>query len=281
MNYKDLITPIKNVKTNNYDVYMGFPGGGKTTTSSSYPKPALLITIDEDGGETVAADVVGLSNIRLTADPYDKKGCMRSYDKLVAFLDETELLKQYKTIIIDTISGVTKNLENHSKAQKGKALNFDEYSAIAKLFSDLLDKIIRIGNAHDIKFVLNTHAKMSDVEDGLMGNTTTKIIPAMTKTNGSLLLEKANAVFYSTKKVVEENDIRKVRFVTYIGAHPNMDTKIRTSNRELSSGGYFEDLTYDKLVAMNTHKAEIKTSLVIEKTANPFEDAKINAEEDF
>lgn len=44
---------ISQIPTNKLDVIMGFPGSGKTTLASTYPKPMLYVQIGDDGGGIV------------------------------------------------------------------------------------------------------------------------------------------------------------------------------------------------------------------------------------
>jgi hypothetical protein len=74
------------------------------------------------------------------------------------------------------------------------------------------------------------------------------IIPKMSYNNGNLLLERASAVVYCARKtIINDDNTRRVAFLSYIGAHPNIDTKLRTAGKKIESGLYIEDFTYDKL----------------------------------
>ena len=74
------------------------------------------------------------------------------------------------------------------------------------------------------------------------------IIPKMSYNNGNVLLERASAVIYCARKtIINEDGSRRVAFLSYVGAHPNMDTKLRTAGKKIESGLYIEDFTYDKL----------------------------------
>ena len=66
-------------------------------------------------------------------------------------------------------------------------------------------------------------------------------------------------------------------FLSYIGAHPNMDTKLRTAGKKIESGLYIEDFTYDKLLEIVNGTQvveEIKKLNVVEPKENDEENKK-------
>jgi hypothetical protein len=82
---------------------------------------------------------------------------------------------------------------------------------------------------------------------------------------------------YCTRKVVaDDNGQPTVKFLTYIGAHPNIDTKYRYKSPLLSedSGIYIENCTYEKIQSLSDSTTDLKTVTVIEpikkEDTNPF-----------
>ena len=100
------------------------------------------------------------------------------------------------------------------------------------------------------------------------------IIPKMSYNNGNILLERASAVIYSVRRtVVNDDGTRTVKFLNYVGAHPNMDTKLRTHGKMSTTGMYIENLTYEKLQELMRGDKPIEQTLnVVETPSNPFED---------
>jgi hypothetical protein len=99
----------------------------------------------------------------------------------------------------------------------------------------------------------------------------------MSQNNGNIMLERANNIMYCTRKVISDDTGKPVvKFLTYIGAHPNIDTKYRYKSHLLSedSGIYIENCTYDKIASLSNKDTEIKTVNVIEpikkEDSNPF-----------
>ena len=76
--------------------------------------------------------------------------------------------------------------------------------------------------------------------------------------------------------MADDNGQPTVKFLTYIGAHPNIDTKYRYKSDKLKddSGIYIENCTYEKILSLSDNSVPTETVKVIEPTrkedANPF-----------
>ena len=57
-------------------------------------------------------------------------------------------------------------------------------------------------------------------------------------------MKDASNIFYCCRKTVITNGERDVKFLTYVGPHPLMDTGTR--DMVLKHGAFVEDFTYDK-----------------------------------
>ena len=151
----------------------------------------------------------------------------------------------------------------------------------------LRDVIVSLSKNTPTIFVEITHLKQVDSTDNITGESTIRYIPKMSQGNGNIMLERANNVMYCARKVVTGDDGKPtVKFLTYIGAHPNIDTKFRASAGQNklweSKGIYIDNCTYDKIKALNENKLDEKVINVIEtskivddnNTTNPFEEKK-------
>ena len=102
-----------------------------------------------------------------------------------------------------------------------------------------------------------------EADEALSGEKTPYIIPKMTKNNGKVLLERASNVAYCARKTVKNaGEAPKVEFVTYLGGHPNIDTKLRTFGKKMDVGLYIVDCTYDKIEAVKSGKPVEKATVV-------------------
>ena len=82
--------------------------------------------------------------------------------------------------------------------------------------------------------------------------------------------------------VINEDGTRRVAFLTYVGAHPNMDTKFRTEGKLLETGLYIENATFDKLEELRKNNKSIEKMEklnVVESQENPFSEENENKSE--
>lgn len=199
-------------------------------------------------------------------------------------LTELEGNHPYKTVIIDAYSSVEESVVNYMEKVKGKKLSLDERGSIGTLMLNLRNKIVDLSR-NDVEYVCVCHIKDKECTDNTTGEKSIMIIPKMSYNNGNLLLERASAVIYCARKtIVNDDNTRRVAFLSYIGAHPNMDTKLRTAGKKIDSGLYIEDFTYDKLseILNGTTKVEnIEKLNVVEPKEDNSNKNDNNVEEDW
>lgn len=260
---------ISQEKSNNVFVFMGLPGSGKTTVAGTFPKPMLYVSIGDDGGGVVlkgySDDEVKTLNLAT-----DKSGT--SCAKLKTLLTELKGNKTFKTVVIDAYTSIQEEMEAYFTMMKGgKALNFDEWDAVGKQLLSLRDMIVA-NSKEGVNYVLVCHVKTKDMTDTITNEVSKTVIPKMTGNNGRILLERADVVAYCCRKTIKDaNGKMEVKFLTYLGAHPNIDTKFRTPNRIFEGvGTYVEDCTYDKMMALAKGKSKLETVNVVETQTNPF-----------
>jgi phage nucleotide-binding protein len=105
------ITPVTELKqTRPWAVY-GRSGTGKTTFASTFPKPILLLDI-EDHGTSSIADVAGIDVISITR--------WSEFGEVYDLVTDNKYKTKYKTIVFDTISQMQLIGANHVLAKKRK-----------------------------------------------------------------------------------------------------------------------------------------------------------------
>ena len=271
---------ISQIPSNKLDVILGFPGSGKTTLAATYPKPMLYVQIGNDGGGIVLKNWDD-AEIQYLLLENDKEGSI--YVKLIGLLKELREANgaNFKTVVLDAYSSIEETMIQAATKTKGRALSWDERGAITQALISLRDEIVELSRITPTTFVEISHLKQTDSTDNISGESTTRYIPKMSQSNGNIMLERANNVMYCARKVVEGDDGKPtVKFLTYIGAHPNIDTKFRYRSESLknSKGIYIENCTYEKIQELMTLEKEIKSAQVIEPIqkidetdSNPFE----------
>lgn len=257
---------------NKLTVIMGKPGSSKTTISGTYPKPLLYVSIDTDGGGEVLKSYNDdeIQTISIVTDKAGTAGAKHAQAKLMDLLEELTQEHPYKTVVIDAYSSIEESVVKFLETTKGKKLSLDERGSIASLMLATRDKIVELSRKN-VEYVLISHIKNQETTDNTTGEKSIMIIPKMSYNNGNLLLERASIVMYCSKRaVINEDNSRRVAFLTYLGAHPNIDTKLRTHGKNITTGFYVENLTYDKLQEIMKDINNIEKINVVETQTNPF-----------
>lgn len=285
MGMLDLVQGISKEPHNNFTVVMGKPGSGKTTLAGTYPKPMLYVSIDTDGGGEVLKSYSDdeIKTLQLKSDEPGVPGAKHIQTKIMELLNELSQPHPYKTVVLDAYSSIEEGVVDYLERVKGKKLNLDERGSIGTLMLNLRNKIVELSRG-DVQYVAVCHIKDKKTTDNTTGEETTMIVPKMSYNNGNILLERASNVMYCSKRtVINDDNTRRVAFLTYIGAHPNMDTKFRTEGKMLETGLYLENATFDKLEELRKNNKSIENVEklnVIESQENPFsEENKSEGEE--
>lgn len=262
---------------NKFTVIMGKPGSGKTTIAGSYPKPILYVSVDTDGGGEVLKGYSDdeIHTISLVSDVPGTLNAKHVQSKLLDLIRELKTtVHPYKTVVIDAYSSIEEGMVLFLEKVKNKKLNLDERGSIATAMLTLRNEIVEASRC-GVEYVAICHIKDKKTTDNTTGEESLMIVPKMSYNNGNLLLERASNVMYASKRtVINDDNTRRVAFLTYIGAHPNIDTKLRTKGKLISGGIYVEDLTYDKLSQIINGEQNIDNieKLKVVESQNPFGD---------
>lgn len=253
MQYDDFIT-------HSIDLFMGKPKSGKTLIAGSYPKPLLYISVGNDGGGRVlkmryAKDIeAGLIKvINLKNDPIvNGKIQKTSVEKLAVLLAEFRKPNAdvFNTYVIDTIGALQDDYRSYMEFTKGgKALSQTEWGDVSKMVLSIKDNMKRFSEEKKVHMVWVTHVSEQEVYETSGLNKEIRIIPDLTVKTGSKYMKDASNIFYCCRKtVISPDGKRTVKFLTYVGPHPLMDTGVR--DLMLGVGEFVEDFDYDKWQTM-------------------------------
>lgn len=242
--------------THSIDLYMGKPKSGKTLIAGSYPKPLLYVSVGNDGGGRVLftkyrSDVEkGLIKVKnLKNDPIvNGKIAKTSIEKLASILAELRKPEsdKFKTIVIDTIGSLQDDYKSYLEFTKGgKALSQQEWGDVAKMVLNIKDNMKRFSEEQGVTFVWLTHTSEQELYETSGLNKEIRIIPDLTIKSGVKYMKDASNIFYCCRKtVINEQGEKDVKFLTYVGPHPLMDTGTR--DILLQKGEFVEDFNYDK-----------------------------------
>ena len=235
---------------------MGKPKSGKTMIAGSYPKPLLYCSVGNDGGgrvlQTKYLDDVqkGLIKVKnLKNDPVvNGKIAKTSIEKLAMLLAELRKPEsdKFKTMVIDTIGALQDDYKTYLEFMKGgRSLSQQEWGDVAKMMLNIKDNMKRFSEETGITIVWVTHTSEQELFETSGLNKELRIIPDLTIKTGIKYMKDASNIFYCCRKtVIEPSGERTVKFLTYVGPHPLMDTGTR--DILLSKGDFVEDFDYNK-----------------------------------
>lgn len=249
-----------NFVTHSIDMYMGKPKSGKTLIAASYPKPLLYVSIGNDGGgrvimtkyrSDVEKGLIKVKNLRNDM-PVGGKIKETSCDKLAKLLRDLREpnADKFKTIVIDTFAALQDDYKVYLETTKGgKALSMQEWGDVAKMVLNLKDNMKRFSEEQHVTFVWITHTSEQELTETSGLNKEIRIIPDLTIKTGIKCMKDASNIFYCCRKTcLNDKGEKEVKFLTYVGPHPLMDTGTR--DMLLETGEFIEDFNYDKWQAL-------------------------------
>lgn len=263
--------------THSIDMFMGKPKSGKTLIAGSYPKPMLYISVGNDGGGRVLLTSykkylengqIKVKNLKNDM-PVNGKINKTSIEKLAEILAELRKpgADKFQTIVIDTIGALQDDYKAYLEFTKnGKALSQPEWGEVQKMMLSIKDNLKRFSEEQGVKEVWVTHTREQEVYETSGLNKEIRIVPDITISTGVKYMKDASNIFYVCRKTVidPKTKERKVKFLTYCGPHPLMDTGTR--DLLLEEGKFIENFTYEKWqAAVNAGDIEGATVLVPEE----------------
>ena len=246
--------------THSIDMYMGKPKSGKTLIAASDPKPLLYVSIGNDGGgrvimtkyrSDVEKGLIKVKNLRNDM-PVGGKIKETSCDKLAKLLRDLRdpNADKFKTIVTDTFAALQDDYKVYLDTTKGgKALSMQEWGDVAKMVLNLKDNMKRFSEEQGVTFVWITHTSEQELTETSGLNKEIRIIPDLTIKTGIKCMKDASNIFYCCRKTcLNDKGEKEVKFLTYVGPHPLMDTGTR--DMLLETGEFVEDFNYDKWQAL-------------------------------
>lgn len=110
---------------------------------------------------------------------------------------------------------------------------------------NIKDNMKRFSEEQGVTFVWLTHTSEQELYETSGLNKEIRIIPDLTIKSGVKYMKDASNIFYCCRKtVINEQGEKDVKFLTYVGPHPLMDTGTR--DILLQKGEFIEDFNYDK-----------------------------------
>lgn len=270
--------------THDIHLLMGKPKSGKTLIAGSYPKPMLYVSVGNDGGgrvlqmkykDDVSKGLIKVKNLRNDL-PVGGKIQKTSIEKLAELFAELRKpgADKFATIVIDTIGSLQDDYKTYMEFTKGgRSLSQPEWGDVAKMMLNIKDNMKRFSEEQGVIIVWITHTREQEVYETSGLAKEIRIVPDLTISTGVKYMKDASNIFYCCRKTVyAKSGEKSVKFLTYVGPHPLMDTGTRDMSLEV--GDFVENFTYDKFMQfVNAGKLNAVEVLVPEQDS---EDKKEN-----
>jgi hypothetical protein len=248
------IKPVAQVgHSASYAIY-GRAGSGKTTLASTFPKPLLLVDINDKGTDSIK-DVKGVDVIEL----YELE------DLEDLYYDVLREGHKYKTVVFDTMTELQKLIMKYVVLKKNKKANTDrlgDWGTISRKdwgeVAGIMNKWITDLRDLDIEVVFLAQERVKnngDEEDDNDNQLTPEVGPAVMPSIATTLNAAVNVIgnmFIRNKEVKIAKGIKKTSKLvpTYclrVGPNPIYATKVRKP-RSAEAPPYLEDPVYEDII---------------------------------
>lgn len=247
-NFKDLpeIIPVSELPSVMAVLAYGRSGSGKTTFSSTFPKPALILDIREKGTDSVS-NVEQLDMAKLSS--------WEEFEAIYWYLKGG--MHKYKSVIIDQVTQLQDLAINKAMRENGKELtdqvskrDFGGGAGLMKTwllnYRDLVeDGIHVVFLAHD-RTAEGTEDGDDDQIDPVVGP---RVMPSVAAfLNGAVKII-GNTFIRETWTLENKKRITNIEYAMRIGPHPYYTTKTR-SPVGVTAPAVIVNPSYDQLVAV-------------------------------
>lgn len=242
---QDLIKPVAETEVPMCMLLYGKAGTGKTAVSSTFPKPMLVIDIQERGTETIMGvegiDVLKVDDWQMFEDAY--------------WYLETEGYKKYKTVSLDQISSL--------QAIRMNKIRKDTEMAASDTFTkrdwgiisgDLQTWLLNYRNLRDkgMNVVFLAHERSNEggetVEDQIDPSIGPRVMPSVSSFINGATSQIGNTFIRESFEGTGQNKVRTVQYCMRVGPHAYYVTKIRKPlEADLVIPDVLINPTYEKL----------------------------------
>jgi phage nucleotide-binding protein len=223
----------------------GQSGRGKTAVASTWPKPMLLLDINEKGTDTIA-NVPGIDVISL--EDWDE------LEQTYWFLKEGE--HEYKTVVIDQISQMQdlamSAVRAESKKEESDLLTRKDWGQISGMMKTwLFNYRDLIARDMYVVFVAHERTNNSDesVEDQIDPTIGPRLMPSLSSAVNGAVSAIGNCFIREEFTGQGKDKTRDVKYCMRIGPHAYYTTKIRRPI-DFVAPDFIVNPTFDKIRAI-------------------------------
>ena len=250
------VKPVSSLGTVISALFYGRSGTGKTTISSSFPKPMLLIDIAEKGTDSIS-DVEGIDVFRMTE--------WSELEEIFWRLQDGDT--GYKTVVIDAMHSLQDLAIDQAKVDAGKAqdaqTSMKDFGKASGLMKQWILNYVDL-TTDDINVVFLAHDRITESDTEGEDMITPEVGPRLMPSTASTMTGSVNIVGHSfIKETIErpkkagEKKKKTIEYCMRIGPHAFYTTKIRKPKSQILPD-FIVDPDFDQLLAIV--KGDSKTS---------------------
>lgn len=252
--YTDVIKRIKPISELEFRLTMvayGRSGTGKTTFAATFPKPALLLDIHEEGTDS-ACDVEGIDVLRV-----------RNWDEIEQiywYLKEGK--HKYKSVILDALTAMQDLCMRKVRVDNNMKTNdmftrrqWGETSGLMKTWVDNYKDLSKLS----VIFLCHDRATDGDDEDGgdqMIPEVGPRLMPSVASHVSAAVKAIGNTFIREVQK--KSSKKREPEFRMRLGPHAFYLTKVRKP-KSIQVPDSIKDPTYDKVVRVISGEYKLKS----------------------
>ena len=251
-NFAKGITPVDDLNDNTVMLVYGRSGTGKTHFSSTFPKPILVIDVNEKGTDTIKG-IDGIDLRRITT--------WQEFEDGFWFL---EAGTKYKTIVIDQVTSLQSLGMDEIRERSSKGISDlftkQNWGQLSGLLKEGIEKYRNLDEQYHVCFIAHerTFSPGDEEDDALEPSIGARVMPSV----GSFLDGAVDAIGSTfIRESFTGKGTKKKRNVEYcmrIGPHAYYSTKIRRPKAAGPLPDILSDPSYTKIMDLIAGKSPAK-----------------------
>jgi len=237
----DKITPVQDLGTIVTMVTYGRSGTGKTTFTSTWPKPILLLDVKDEGTDSIR-DIEGVGV--LSIETWD------DFEKAYWFLKSGE--HHFKSVAIDTVSQLQQKLLQQILDDEGKSFATQQIwgQVSGKLKTWIMDFRDLADDNLNINFIAQDRLNSTDTEEDeeqIDPEVGPQLMPSVASMLNAAVKVIGNTYIAEVAKRTSKGINREAEYRMRLGPHPYYITKIRKP-KKAKCPDYITDPSFDKII---------------------------------
>lgn len=239
------ITPVHEVEDCTAMLVYGKSGTGKTAFASTFPKPLIVLDVQEKGTETIS-QVEGIDVISI--ESWD------SFQQIYWYLASGK--SKYKSVVIDQISQLQavrmQSLRSENKMEPTDTFSRRDWGVVS---GDLQTWLLNYRNLRDsglhVCFIAHERSNASEeaIEDQIDPSIGPRVMPSV-----SSFINGAASVIGNTfiRETFDEKKNRSVQYCMRVGPHAYYVTKVRKPvHAEIDVPDVLVNPTFEKIMSIS------------------------------